>query len=128
MTSLIRGLLAATALVSIPFAAHAADVKSVIDGLPADLKAQYDGAPQKVLPSAWDNFTPPAKPWKWCHSESYQGNPWRVSVTKELKRLVDGLIAGGTVSSFEVSDSNNDASQQINQIRAFIDKKCSIIT
>lgn len=128
MTSLIRGLLAATALVSIPFAAHAADVKSVIDGLPADLKAQYDGAPQKVLPSAWDNFTPPAKPWKWCHSESYQGNPWRVSVTKELKRLVDGLIADGTVSSFEVSDSNNDASQQINQIRAFIDKKCSIIT
>ncbi|WP_292330614.1 substrate-binding domain-containing protein, partial [Mesorhizobium sp.] len=92
------------------------------------LKAQYDGAPQKVLPSAWDNFTPPAKPWKWCHSESYQGNPWRVSVTKELKRLVDGLIADGTVSSFEVSDSNNDASQQINQIRAFIDKKCSIIT
>lgn len=128
MTSLIRGLLAATALVSIPFAAHAADVKSVIDGLPADLKAQYDGAPQKVLPSAWDDFTPPAKPWKWCHSESYQGNPWRVSVTKELKRLVDGLIADGTVSSFEVSDSNNDASQQINQIRAFIDKKCSIIT
>jgi ribose transport system substrate-binding protein len=128
MTSLIRGLLAATAIVSIPFAAHAADVKSVIDGLPADLKAQYDGAPQKVLPSAWDNFTPPAKPWKWCHSESYQGNPWRVSVTKELKRLVDGLIADGTVSSFEVSDSNNDPSQQINQIRAFIDKKCSIIT
>ncbi|CDX40898.1 Ribose ABC transporter, substrate-binding protein [Mesorhizobium sp. ORS 3359] len=128
MTSLIRGLLAATALVSIPFAAHAADVKSVIDGLPADLKAQYDGAPQKVLPSAWDNFTPPPKPWKWCHSESYQGNPWRVSVTKELKRLVDGLIANGTVSSFEVSDSNNDPSQQINQIRSFIDKKCSIIT
>ncbi|OHV71156.1 ribose ABC transporter substrate-binding protein [Mesorhizobium sp. LCM 4577] len=128
MTSLIRGLLAATALVSIPFAAHAADVKSVIDGLPDVLKAQYDGAPQKVLPSAWDNFTPPPKPWKWCHSESYQGNPWRVSVTKELKRLVDGLIADGTVSSFEVSDSNNDPSQQINQIRAFIYKKCSIIT
>ncbi|MGT2465432.1 substrate-binding domain-containing protein [Mesorhizobium atlanticum] len=128
MTSLIRGLLAATAIVSIPFAAHATEVKSVIDGLPADLKAQYDGAPQKVLPSAWDNFTPPPKPWKWCHSESYQGNPWRVSVTKELKRLVDGLIVDGTVSSFEVSDSNNDPSQQINQIRAFIDKKCSIIT
>ena len=128
MTSLIRGLLAATAFVSIPLAAHAADVKSVIDGLPAELKAQYDGAPQKMLPSAWDNFTPPAKPWKWCHSESYQGNPWRVSVTKELKRLVDGLIADGTVASFEVSDSNNDPSQQINQIRAFIDKGCSIIT
>ncbi|WP_256750019.1 ABC transporter substrate-binding protein [Mesorhizobium sp. Mes31] len=128
MTAMIRGLLAATALASLATTAFAEDVQGVIGGLPTELKAQYDGAPQKVLPSAWDNFTPPPKPWKWCHSESYQGNPWRVTVTKELKRLVDGLIADGTVSSFEVSDSNNDASQQINQIRAFIDKKCSIIT
>jgi ribose transport system substrate-binding protein len=128
MNGLLRGLLAATALVSIATAAGAQDVSGVIGGLPADLKAQYESAPQKVLPSAWDNFTPPAKPWKWCHSESYQGNPWRVSVTNELKRLVDGLIADGTVASFEVSDSNNDAAQQINQIRAFIDKGCSIIT
>jgi ribose transport system substrate-binding protein len=128
MNGLLRGLLAATALVSLATAAGAQDVSGVIGGLPADLKAQYDGAPQKVLPSAWDNFAPPAKPWKWCHSESYQGNPWRVSVTNELKRLVDGLVADGTVASFEVSDSNNDAAQQINQIRAFIDKGCSIIT
>ncbi|MCQ8873944.1 ABC transporter substrate-binding protein [Mesorhizobium sp. LMG17149] len=128
MTGMIRGLLAATALASLATTAFAQDVQGVIGGLPTELKAQYDGAPQKVLPSAWDNFTAPPKPWKWCHSESYQGNPWRVTVTKELKRLVDGLIADGTVSSFEVSDSNNDASQQINQIRAFIDKKCSIIT
>ncbi|BAV51400.1 ribose ABC transporter, substrate-binding protein [Mesorhizobium loti] len=128
MKNMMRGLMAATAFVSITGVACAQDVQGVIGGLPTELKAQYDGAPQKVLPSAWDNFTPPPKPWKWCHSESYQGNPWRVTVTKELKRLVDGLIADGTVSSFEVSDSNNDASQQINQIRAFIDKKCSIIT
>ncbi|RUT82917.1 MULTISPECIES: ABC transporter substrate-binding protein [unclassified Mesorhizobium] len=128
MTGMIRGLLAATALASLATTAFAQDVQGVMGGLPTELKAQYDGAPQKVLPSAWDNFTAPPKPWKWCHSESYQGNPWRVTVTKELKRLVDGLIADGMVSSFEVSDSNNDASQQINQIRAFIDKKCSIIT
>ncbi|MER8693937.1 ABC transporter substrate-binding protein [Mesorhizobium opportunistum] len=128
MKNKTRSLLAATALASLATTAYAQDVQGVIGGLPTELKAQYDGAPQKVLPSAWDNFTPPPKPWKWCHSESYQGNPWRVTVTKELKRLVDGLIADGTVSSFEVSDSNNDASQQINQIRAFIDKKCSIIT
>ena len=128
MKNMIRGLVAATALAALSTTAFAQDVQGVIGGLPTELKAQYDGAPQKVLPSAWDNFTAPPKPWKWCHSESYQGNPWRVTVTKELKRLVDGLIADGSVSSFEVSDSNNDASQQINQIRAFIDKKCSIIT
>jgi ribose transport system substrate-binding protein len=128
MVRLGKLLLTATLLTPLAASAFAQDVSSVIGGLPADLKAQYDGAPQTVLPSAWDNFTPPAKPWKWCHSESYQGNPWRVSVTNELRRLVEGLKADGTVESFEVSDSNNDAAQQINQIRAFIDKGCSIIT
>ena len=119
---------AAAALLLSAGAAAAQDVSTAIAKLPPELKALYDGAPQKILPSAYDDFKAVPKPWKWCHSESYQGNPWRVSVTKELKRLVDGLIADGTVSSFEVSDSNNDPSQQINQIRAFIDKKCSIIT
>lgn len=128
MKTFLGGLLAATALTAMTGGAIAQDVTAAIDGLPAELKAQYDGAPQTILPSAWDDFAPPAKPWKWCHSESYQGNPWRVSVTNELRRLVEGLKVDGTVESFEVSDSNNDASQQINQIRAFIDKGCSIIT
>ena len=123
-----KSLLVATAIGLSASGALAQDVAGTIAGLPPELKAQYDGAPQKVLPSAWDNFKPAAKPWKWCHSESYQGNPWRVTVTAELKRLVDGLIADGSVASFEVADSNNDVSQQISQIRAFIDKGCSIIT
>ncbi len=129
MRKSIRIFLAGASLAALGVPAMAqSDVSTVVSGLPDLLKAQYDGAPQKVGPSAWGNWTPPAKPWKWCHSESYQGNPWRVTVTKELKRLVDGLIADGSVSSFEVSDSNNDVSQQINQIRAFVDKGCSIIT
>ncbi|MQT11786.1 ABC transporter substrate-binding protein [Segnochrobactrum spirostomi] len=121
-------LTAGIAVAAFAGAARAEDVSATIAGLPTELKAQYEGAPQKIGPSAWDKFTPPAKPWKWCHSESYQGNPWRVAVTNELKRLVEGLKAQGLVSSFEIADSNNDTSQQINQIRAFIDKKCTIIT
>lgn len=129
MLRIIGGLLAATAMTMVGSVALAQDVaQTAIDGLPAELKAQYEDAPQTVTPSAWSDWKAPQGPWKWCHSESYQGNPWRVTVTKELKRLVDGLIADGSVASFEVSDSNNDASQQINQIRAFIDKGCSIIT
>jgi ribose transport system substrate-binding protein len=128
MNYLIRGLAAATAL-GLATTAYAQEaVETVIAALPEPLKAQYDGAPQTILPGPLANYTPPAKPWKWCHSESYQGNPWRVTVTQELKRLVDGLIAEGSVSSFEVSDSNGDVGQQISQIRAFIDKGCSIIT
>src|SRR5215475_11235368 len=120
-----RPIVAAIALATTALAANASELTQ---NLPPELQSLYEGATQTIAKSPYDGFKMPAKPWKWCHSESYQGNPWRVSVTNELKRLVDGLIADGTVASFEVSDSNNDASQQINQIRAFIDKGCSIIT
>jgi ribose transport system substrate-binding protein len=98
-----------------------------IDVLPEELKALYtENIP--VGPSAYDDFAMPAQPWRWCHSESYMGNPWRVSMANELQRLVDGAIAAGAVESFELSDSNGDVTQQIAQMRAFIDKGCSVIT
>ncbi|MCB1990144.1 MAG: hypothetical protein KDG49_01650, partial [Geminicoccaceae bacterium] len=103
------------ALAALPAAAQSIDV------LPDELKALYtDNIP--VGPSAYDGFEMPAQPWKWCHSESYMGNPWRVSMTNELERLVNGAIEAGVVESFELSDSNGDVTQQIAQIRAFIDK------
>ena len=66
-----------------------------VSKLPADLQPYYVGLNPPVLPSAYDNFKPVPGPWKWCHSESYQGNPWRVSLTNELKRLVDIYKAKG---------------------------------
>jgi ribose transport system substrate-binding protein len=96
--------------------------------LPEELQQLYIGSTANLKPSAYDDFKPVPPPWKWCHSESYQGNPWRVAVTTELRRLAEAFKAKGLISSFEVSDSNGDVSQQISQIRAFIDKKCSIIT
>jgi ribose transport system substrate-binding protein len=96
--------------------------------LPEQLQELYTGSTANLKPSAYDDFKAVPPPWKWCHSESYQGNPWRVAVTTELRRLADLFKAKGLISSFEVSDSNGDVSQQISQIRAFIDKKCSIIT
>jgi ribose transport system substrate-binding protein len=129
MTSKLLAGIAAMVAAAICTPAMADDqAASIVKSLPPSLSDLYQGAPQTILPSAYDNFVPPPKPWKWCHSESYQGNPWRVAVTNELRRLVNGLIAKGKVVSFEVSDSNNDPSEQINQIRAFIAKKCSIIT
>ena len=109
------------ALVAAPLAAQS------IDDLPDELRALYtDNIP--VGPSAFDGYAMPAKPWRWCHSESYMGNPWRVSMANELTRLVEGAIAAGEVESFELSDSNGDVTQQISQMRAFIDKGCSLIT
>jgi ribose transport system substrate-binding protein len=125
MSRLRISILAAAAAAMATTAMAADDLTA---SLPDELKALYVDAAQGLMPSAYDNFTPKPKPWKWCHSESYQGNPWRVSVTNELRRLVDGLIEKGDVTSFEVSDSNGDVSQQINQIRTFIESGCSIIT
>ena len=118
---------AATAVLGGANAARA-DGAAALATLPPDLQALYVGVEGSVQPSAYDGFKMPAKPWKWCHSESYQGNPWRVALTNEFKSLIDAFKADGSVSDFELSDSNGDTSRQIAQIRAFIDKKCSIIT
>jgi ribose transport system substrate-binding protein len=119
---LVGGLLATAG------ATQAAGLPPAYATLPPPIQALYLGVEDTIQASPYDGFKMPPKPWKWCHSESYQGNPWRVSVTVELKRLVDLYKAKGWVSDFEMSDSNGDTSQQIAQIRAFIDKKCSIIT
>lgn len=107
---------------------QAASVEDIKKSLPENLQGEYENSTTVVALPGLDNYAAPKKPWKWCHSESYQGNPWRVALTNELKRLVNGLVADGTVSSFEMSDSNGDASIQISHIRSFIEKKCSIIT
>jgi len=108
--------------------ASAAELPAAFGTLPPDIKALYEGVEETVQAGTYDDFKMPPKPWKWCHSESYQGNPWRVSVTQELERLTGLYKKEGWVSEFEMSDSNGDISRQIAQIRAFIDKKCSIIT
>jgi ribose transport system substrate-binding protein len=122
---LFAALLAATVLSG---AAQAADDRaSLLGKLPAAAQALYTDAVE-VGPSAYLDFKAPAGPWRWCHSESYMGNPWRVTFNDELKRLVDGAKASGAVSDFVVSDSNGDATQQISQMRTFIEQGCSIIT
>jgi ribose transport system substrate-binding protein len=120
--ALLVGLFGATASV------QAGGLPAAYSTLPPDVQALYNGVEDTIQPAAYDGFTMPPKPWKWCHSESYQGNPWRLSVTQELQRLVGLYKDKGWVSNFEMSDSNGDTGQQIAQIRAFIDKKCSIIT
>lgn len=106
---------------------QAQDRADALSKLPQNLQALYTDAVD-VGPSLYADFKAPAKPWKWCHSESYMGNPWRVTFNGELARLVEGAKASGDVSEFIVSDSNNDITQQISQIRAFIEQGCSVIT
>ncbi|KXF74978.1 ribose ABC transporter substrate-binding protein [Paramesorhizobium deserti] len=118
----------AVALLVLPAVqAQAQDRAELIGALPEKLQALYTDAIE-VGPSMYSDFKAPAKPWRWCHSESYMGNPWRVTFNDELKRLVEGAKSAGDVSEFVVSDSNGDVTQQISQIRAFIEQGCSVIT
>lgn len=116
--------LLAAALLSSAAAPARADA---LQALPEAVRALYTD-PVDVAPAEFADFKAPAKPWRWCHSESYMGNPWRVTFNDELARLVNGAKEAGAVSEFIVSDSNGDATQQISQIRSFIERGCSVIT
>lgn len=120
-------LLAAALLSSTAFPAYADARSDAMQALPENARALYTEAVD-VGPAQFADFKAPAKPWRWCHSESYMGNPWRVTFNDELARLVNGAKEAGDVSEFIVSDSNGDTTQQISQIRSFIETGCSIIT
>lgn len=120
-------LLAAALLSSASLPAYADARSDALQALPENVRALYTEAVD-VAPATFTDFKAPAKPWRWCHSESYMGNPWRVTFNDELARLVNGAKEAGDVSEFIVSDSNGDATQQISQIRAFIERGCSVIT
>jgi ribose transport system substrate-binding protein len=124
---LCLGIVAAALLSTAVIPAHADDRSDVLQALPEEVRALYTAAVD-VAPSKFSDFKAPAKPWRWCHSESYMGNPWRVTFNNELARLVDATKQSGDVSEFVVSDSNGDVTQQISQIRAFIEQGCSVIT
>ena len=130
--NLPRGACAVLAVVTITGAAAsrpaAAANDKLLDSLTPALKLLYESDTTNLQPSAYDTFKLPPKPWKWCQSDSYEGNPWRISVTNEMRRLADIYKSHGLVSEFLESDSNNNTSRQIAQIRDFIDKKCTIIT
>lgn len=99
----------------------------LVAGLPAALKSQYVGLPTTPHKSAWASFKGTKKPWKACYADSYQGNPWRVALANDLKRLAAQYKQAGLVSGFAMSVSDNDVARQNQQIRQFVDQGCSVI-
>jgi ribose transport system substrate-binding protein len=126
LTMAAAGLLSA----SIAPAAVAQDVSAdeIIAGLPPELAVLYENYSGEVFPSQLPEIAAGEAPWKICHSESFQGNPWRIALTNELERLADEFIAAGKVSEFKTSDANGDVPLQITQVQAFIDEGCDLIT
>lgn len=95
--------------------------------LPDELKSQYVKVAGPVKKSPWASSEAVKQPWKVCYSESFVGNPWRVALADEMKRLAQSYKDAGLVSSFSMSVSDNDVARQNQQIRQFADQGCSII-
>ena len=124
--------LSATALVvaSAGSAVVAQDMSAddIIGSLPPDLALLYDQYPGEIVPAQLPEIAAGEGPWKMCHSESFQGNPWRVALSNEMSRLADEFVAAGVLSEWKQSDANGDVPLQITQVQAFIDEGCDIIT
>jgi ribose transport system substrate-binding protein len=110
-----------------PAGGSSAASDQLVSALPSNLQQLYSHTTDAIAPSAYSSFKAPQAPWKVCFADSFEGNPWRVSLKNELQRMSDQFKAAGKVSGLEVSVSGGDVSRQIAQIHDFIDKGCSVI-
>lgn len=99
----------------------------IVAAMPKALQEQYVGLPSEPVASKFASFKAVNEPWKVCYSESYQGNPWRVKLAEEMKRLAGEYEKAGLVSSFTMSVSEEEVARQNQQIRQFVSQGCSII-
>ncbi len=106
-------------------AAKAETPAQLIGSLPSTLQALYQHNTDPVQASAYSSFKPVKGPWKICFADSYEGNPWRVTVKNDLQAMA--TMFGSKVSSLQVAVANNDITQQISQIEQFANSGCSVI-
>lgn len=104
-----------------------APANELVAALPKALQEQYVGLPSEPVASKLAGFKAVKEPWKVCYSESYQGNPWRVKLAEEMKRLAGEYEKAGLVSGFTMSVSEEEVARQNQQIRQFVSQGCSII-
>jgi ribose transport system substrate-binding protein len=134
-SSLTRLLVLFVVLLSSPLVAIKAqdgsmispEAQKVINELPDELKSLYVKVGTPVDIAAYDKFKAPKSPWKFCFSDSYQGNPWRVAVRAEFDRLVKTYQDAKLVSDYLFENSNNDVDLQNAQIMQFIKDGCNVI-
>jgi ribose transport system substrate-binding protein len=95
--------------------------------LPAAVRGLYTSLTEPVIASPYASFAPPKPPWKLCFEDAYEGNVWRITVRQQLAHLASLFKAKHLVSSFSYSVSNDTPTLENSQLRAFIDKGCSLI-
>ena len=98
-----------------------------LTGLPADVKAGYNGYFAPVNKSVYANFTSKPGPYKIGYSDSFSANSWRSNALARLRKDVDAFKAAGVTSSLQATSSNLDNNLQIQQISSMISQHVDAI-
>lgn len=127
MTALPNAASASNGHVKSPDGDGKNSTQSLVAKLPASVRGLYTNITEPVIPSPYATFTPPKPPWKLCFEDAYEGNEWRISVRTQLAHLSSLFKAKHLVTSFSYSVSDDTPTLENSQLRAFIDKGCSLI-
>lgn len=104
-----------------------ADVGAIMS-LPEELQANYSHYPDLVVESPYIDFkSSESGPYSIAYSNSFSGNAWRAAALETLENNVEAYKELGIVSDLTVTDSNGDNTVQIQQMRALIQQKVSVI-
>jgi ribose transport system substrate-binding protein len=101
-----------------------------ISAVPAGAQANYANYQlyAKLYPNAYQNFTPPTGPVKYCESTFYLGNTYQQGLTAAFKQMVNQeASAGHAQSGFIVENSNNSTATQVSQFQSEIQSGCNVI-
>ncbi len=96
-------------------------VKGYVKGLPPDLVPLYATSHTLLGPSAYRAWKPEKKPWTICFNNSYLGNTWRAVSLQAFNALVAKYRKAGLVVKGISTDSNENVTTQIQQMRDMID-------
>jgi ribose transport system substrate-binding protein len=102
---------------------------NALTSLPASVQALYKGYSNQIVPSPFAHFKPTGhKPFVIAYNNSFSGNAWRASALKALQADVSAYAKAGIVSPrLIVSDSNNNAATQIQQMDSEIEQHVNLI-
>lgn len=107
-----------------------ASVKGVPKWIPAKVANQYPGYQyfSKLQRNPYPGYKAPSGKFTMCYATTYLGNAFQEGVVAELKKLdKEYAKAGLAKGKLTVTNANNSASTQLQQLDTLIQKGCNVI-
>lgn len=106
------------------------DAESGIELIPEQVRDEYMGVADfyDIATNPYEDWTPPAPPWKLCYNDSYAGNSWRQAGLAQAEALNQQLIdAGLSKGELNVTNADNDINTQVSQLNNQVSQGCQVI-